>query len=125
MCPDSIVIFGLGYAVETLSAVGWLAGREIHYWGDIDTHGFCMLDRLRASFPLAQSFLMDRETLFTHQHLWVREENPHSGELLRLTPAERAVYEALRGARLEQERIPYGWVMKALAAACGLPLPRL
>ena len=78
-----------------------------------------MLDRLRAIFPHVQSLLMDRETLLAHRRLWVREENPHAGALVHLTSAERSVYEGLKGARLEQERIPYGWVMKALAAACG------
>ena len=44
----------------------WLKGRPLHYWGDIDTHGFAMLDRVRAIFPAAESFLMDRETLCAH-----------------------------------------------------------
>ena len=33
---------------------------------DIDTHGFAILDPLRANFPQAQSFLMDRDTLPAH-----------------------------------------------------------
>lgn len=112
--PDSIVIFGLGYGVEILAAIEWLAGREVHYWGDIDTYGFHILNGLRACFPAAQSLLMDRVTLFEHRSLWVREEKPYQGELARLTADERAVYETLDRVRLEQERIPYGWVMKAL-----------
>lgn len=112
--PDSIVIFGLGYGVEILSAIPWLAGRDLRYWGDIDTYGFHILDRLRATFPCTQSFLMDRATLLEHKALWVREENPYTGELVRLTASERAVYDALQGLRLEQERIPYGWLLNAL-----------
>ena len=46
------------------------AARAVHYWGDIDTHGFAILDQLRAHFPQAQSFLMDRGTLVEHQALW-------------------------------------------------------
>jgi hypothetical protein len=124
--PGSLVIFGLGYGLDRLSEVRWLHDRGLHYWGDIDTYGFHILDRLRVRFPAAQSFLMDRETLLEHAPLWVRESNPYDGELPRLTSAERALYDDLRhnrlgeSVRLEQERIPYGWLQRALAsqAAC-------
>ena len=118
--PGSLVIFGLGYGLDRLSAVRWLHRRALHYWGDIDTYGFHILDRLRALFPDAQSFLMDRETLLEHAPLWVREGNPYDGELARLNSAERALYDDLRHnrlgerVRLEQERIPYGWLERAL-----------
>ena len=49
--PDAAVIFGLGYGLERLAEVRWLRGKAIYYWGDIDTHGFAILDRLRAMFP--------------------------------------------------------------------------
>jgi hypothetical protein len=116
----SLVIFGLGYGLDRLSDVRWLHGRALHYWGDIDTYGFHILDRLRARFPSAQSFLMDRETLLQHAGLWVRESDPYDGELLRLTSIERALYDDLRyqrlgeRVRLEQERISYGWLRQAL-----------
>lgn len=73
------MLFKLGYALDLLSGIGWLADRQIQYWGDIDTHGFAMLDRLRAGFPQAQSLLMDRATLLDHQCLWRREEAPYTG----------------------------------------------
>ena len=117
LMPESIVIFGLGYGVEILSAISWLAERDLHYWGDIDTYGFHMLDRLRASFPAARSFLMDRETFLAHGSLWVPEENPYRGQLVRLTPDERAAFDELHGMRLEQERIPYSRVVDALSRA--------
>jgi len=37
----------------------WLARSRILYWGDIDTHGFFILNRLRGIFPHAESFLMN------------------------------------------------------------------
>ena len=120
--PGSLVIFGLGYGLDRLSEVRWLHKRTLHYWGDIDTYGFHILDRLRVLFPAAQSFLMDRETLLEHAPLWVRESNPYDGELPRLTAAERALYDDLRHhrlgerVRLEQERIPYGWLQRALGS---------
>jgi hypothetical protein len=119
--PESMVIFGLGYGLERLSEARWLADRALYYWGDIDTHGFRILDRLRAIFPGVRSFLMDRETLVRHRALWVRESNGYDGELARLTADERSVYDELRynrlgdQVRLEQERIPFGWVEGALS----------
>jgi len=121
--PDarrSVVIFGLGYGLERLSGVDWLREVRLHYWGDIDTYGFHILDRLRSWYPHAGSFLMDRDTLLAHREFWVREENPYKGELTRLTGEESALYEDLRahrygdGVRLEQERIGYRLVEQAL-----------
>ncbi len=119
--PGSLVIFGLAYGLDRLSEVRWLHRRALHYWGDIDTYGFHILDRLRVRFPAAQSFLMDRETLLQHAPLWVRESNPYEGELPRPTSAERALFDDLchnclgERVRLEQERIPFGWLQRALA----------
>jgi hypothetical protein len=118
--PGSLAIFGLGYGLERLSEAAWLGRRKLYYWGDIDTYGFHILDRVRVLFPEAASFLMDRETLLAHAGLWVRESDPYDGELPRLTPVEGALYDDLRWnrlgdrVRLEQERIPYGRVQRAL-----------
>ncbi len=117
---SGLVIFGLGYGIDLLSGVNWLKNVEIHYWGDIDTHGFAMLDRLRAMFPAARSLLMDRETFMGHRSLWVHETAPHDGPLARLTNAERALFEDLQfdrigdRIRLEQERISFGFLRQAL-----------
>lgn len=117
---EGIVVFGLGYGLELLSSATWMRDREVYYWGDIDTHGFAMLDRLRTIFPLARSLLMDRETLLTHRALWVREDVPFRGTLLRLEPDERELFAALahdrlgEGIRLEQERVSFGRVRQAL-----------
>ncbi len=117
--PGSIVIFGLGYGLDRLADAKWLHARELYYWGDIDTYGFHILDRLRALFPAANSLLMDRETLMKHRHLWVTESNPCTTDLTRLTPPELALYDELRynrlapQVRLEQERIPLSLVRQA------------
>lgn len=117
----SLVIFGLGYALDHLERIGWLSGQKLFYWGDIDTHGFAILDRLREIFPGVRSFLMDRGTLFAHRELWVQEGDPHKGVLTRLTDDERDLYMDLRedrhgkGVRLEQERIAFCRVLEALS----------
>ena len=46
-----ILLFGQGYALDRLGDIPWLHRCPLHYWGDIDTHGFAILDRLRAHFP--------------------------------------------------------------------------
>jgi hypothetical protein len=117
-CPRSLVIFGLGYGLARLAQVRWLADKQVWYWGDLDTHGFAILDRLRAQLPHARSFLMDRETLMLHASQWVHESAAVVTDLPRLHAAEAAVYDDLRanrlglGVRLEQERVAFAWVRR-------------
>ena len=118
--PDSLVVFGAGYGFEHLGAASWLADCDIHYWGDIDTHGFAILDQLRAHLPHARSLLMDRETLIEHRPLWGHEPKPHRRDLARLDGNEQDLYNDLRDnrlgeqLRLEQERVGYGWICARL-----------
>jgi hypothetical protein len=121
--PDveqSIVVFGMGKSLNLLRSAVWLQSREIYYWGDIDTHGFAMLDQLRAILPAARSLLMDRETLFAHRALWVCEDTPFRSDLPRLQADERELFDALvnnrfgEKVRLEQERVSFGLVQRAI-----------
>ncbi|MBV6486900.1 MAG: hypothetical protein GHHEDOFH_00837 [Pseudorhodoplanes sp.] len=118
--PDSMVVFGLGYGLDVLACADWLKRREVHYWGDIDTHGFAMLDRLRAQLPAARSLLMDRNTLMAHRDSWVAEEIPHRGTLTRLNADEHTLFRELQSnvlgdrIRLEQERVSFGLLKVAL-----------
>ena len=82
---DSIVIFGAGYGFENLAAASWLKKNKIYYWGDIDTHGFAILNQLRAIFPHTISFLMDQNILLKHRSLWGIEAQPETGNLDRLS----------------------------------------
>jgi hypothetical protein len=117
---NSLVVFGSGYGWEALAHARWLARCSIHYWGDIDTHGFAILDRLRGYFPHVASLLMDRATLMAHQAFWGHEDTPMTHDLPRLTPEERALFDDLRdnrirpGLRLEQEMIGFAFVEAAL-----------
>ena len=128
--PDSLLIFGAGYGFGALAQAQWLHTKAIHYWGDIDTHGFAILDQLREKFPHAESFLMDRATLLAHQLLWTEEPEPSLRDLSHLSADERALYHDLRWkrlgdddrqVRLEQERIQFGWVENALARVVPRP----
>ena len=118
--PHSMVIFGAGYGFEVLAGARWLQQREIYYWGDIDTHGFAILDQLRAQLPHVKSLLMDKATLLAHASQWGDEPQPLLRDLPRLTVEEHALFDELRdnrlrvGVRLEQERIGFGWLQQAL-----------
>jgi hypothetical protein len=119
---SGMVVLGGGYGIERLTGIGWLHDRDVAYWGDIDTHGFAILDRLRAALPAARSVMMDASTFQAHRHLWGNEDADKRfiGELTRLTAGERELFLALRDnvigerLRLEQERIAYAWVTSAI-----------
>lgn len=113
---NAIVIFGAGYGWDALARSHWLKNCPIHYWGDIDTHGFGILNQLRGQFDHVVSFLMDRATLDAHAAIWGSEDKPLRVDLHRLTPEECALYDDLRdnriraGLRLEQEYIGFHWL---------------
>ncbi len=119
--PRALVVFGLGYGLDSLKSAGWLDDTTIHYWGDIDSHGFAMLDQLRSYFPHTRSLLMDRATLLAHEALWGREPIPTRKPLARLSAGEQALYQDLcldhiaPSLRLEQERIGFTHVLEALS----------
>ena len=118
---DAIVVFGSGNEAPELLAETPAVGRaEVHYTGDIDTHGYAILDRFRARLPHTQSLLMDMQTLLTHRELWVTEKTQISRDLPHLTASEREVFDVLRTnqlgqhVRLEQERIAFEQVREAM-----------
>ncbi len=128
ICPKSIVVFGLGYGLGMLSDVDWLKEREIIYWGDIDTHGFAILSQIRSFLPQARSFLMDSDTFLRFRQLCVEEpeESRFTGKLSNLTQDESKFFDNLREGRLgfrprlEQERIPFGYICEKLTALVGI-----
>jgi hypothetical protein len=110
--PGAVVFMRLGYNVDVLARLPWLARARCMYWGDLDTHGFAILHRARSYIPELQSVLMDEETLLRHKALWVDEAAQHSAaELTLLTKDEQQLYRDLKqqrwgqNVRLEQERI--------------------
>jgi hypothetical protein len=120
--PESLVVFGLGYGVESLKEVPWLRARQVHYWGDIDTHGLAILSQLRGFLPEARPLLMDLATLQACRTAWVEEpaERRCATEPPNLDQAGRELYRILiedrlaPNLRLEQERVPFARVLQAL-----------
>ncbi|WP_051441773.1 Wadjet anti-phage system protein JetD domain-containing protein [Arthrobacter sp. H14] len=118
--PRTLAVFGAGYGFSAVDEAEWLRNCDVLYWGDLDTHGFRILDQLRSGHPHVHSILMDTETLLAHRNLWGQEPNPSRAILTRLAPEELTVYESLRNdsygpaVRLEQEHINWDWALERL-----------
>lgn len=131
---NSIAIFGSGYKVGLLSELPWLKDKDIIYWGDIDTHGFNILNSFREALNYSfkdshydaslkvRTMLMDMKTLNSNKHYIVQESESVSTFLATLKGKEYLCYEALinhsmgKQVRLEQELIPFDQVLAALKA---------
>ncbi len=121
----SMVIFGRGFAVAALAGVDWLHRRHVSYWGDIDTHGFAILDLLRSHISHVASIFMDRDTLMRHRDHWGTEPKPTNATLEHLTEEEAGLYSDLctgsirANLRLEQEFVDIRLVREVVARIAG------
>ena len=110
---DVLVVCGKGFAAESLRDVDWIGHIPIVYWGDIDTHGFAILNMVRTFAPQTRSVMMDASTLHRYLDLCVDEPSPTNAQLPNLTDAETEALALLaedgRHLRLEQERIEWLW----------------
>lgn len=125
--PEAVAVFNPGYSASVTARLPWLSGARVLYWGDIDTHGFGILNRFRAHCPHTESVLMDSRTLADFRHLAGTEPVPlrvapeHLGTL---TAGEREMAAQLHASgfpRLEQERIEWSYVLTAIDAAAARP----
>jgi len=121
--PDmagSIAMFGRGYGTDFLGDGRWLVGLDVFYWGDIDTHGFAILDQFRQVLPGLQSLFMDESTLLQNRDRWVSEPRPTRRILENLTAEEADLYQGLvddrwgSAVRLEQELIEFSVIQRSL-----------
>lgn len=114
----AVVLDGGGQRVDLVARLPWV--REVTYWGDLDSHGFAILHRLRSHDVAATSALMDAKTLLAHRDLWGTDDSPNVGVLPSLTPDEKATLRLLGSSgnvRLEQERIPWEYALTRLGVA--------
>ena len=117
--PGGVAVQGSGDAAALLADAPWLAASRILYWGDLDVRGIAILARLRCAYPHIVSLLMDEATFSTWRHLAVAHDSSDQSPPVGLHPDEQRTLERLRAARLrlEQERIPFEIVIKALRLA--------
>lgn len=115
-----IVLWGKGYDANEPASLAWLKSVPVGYWGDIDTHGFAILNRVRSHLPQTTSFLMDRDTLLKHEERWSRETTPTTAALDELDRSDAELYANLvtdsfgTSVRLEQELIDWDWAIARL-----------
>ena len=125
---DAVAVFNPGYSASVAARLPWLSGARVLYWGDIDTHGFGILNRFRTHCPHTESVLMDSRTLIDFQHLAGTEPAPlrvAPEHLEILTAGEREMAAQLHASgfpRLEQERIEWSYVLTAIDATAARSL---
>ncbi|MDP9821357.1 Wadjet anti-phage system protein JetD domain-containing protein [Nocardioides massiliensis] len=128
--PGGIAVEGDGFGGKTAAAFPWLTSApHLYYWGDIDAHGYEILNGWRADGVPVTSILMDPDTYETYEPFGTNTDK--NNQPLRpgvpkalpcLTPDERAVYERVLDAahtghrRIEQERIPLAVAHAAVKA---------
>lgn len=116
---SGVAVFGGGNAIPLLAGAAWLSESRIHYWGDMDQHGFAILGQMRTIFPNTQSLLMDAASLAEWRKLAGADPTPMLGvSTAALTLEERVALKQITDnrLRLEQERIPFPAVLAALRA---------
>lgn len=118
---------GGGFNVSYLKNVQWLKNKSIHYWGDIDEHGFQMLHQIRSYFPQTNSIMMDADTFEKFRDLAGVGERNKTVTLNNLDKYEEALYQLLKGSaeknRLEQEKIPQYYVEEQISKQIGTGTP--
>lgn len=116
-----IAVHGGGYAVSDLASIGWLARIPVLYWGDLDSHGFAILNQWRHHHEDTRSLMMDGRTLALHRDLCVPEPTSSKTALDRLTNDEQAALRELFAGeaplRLEQERIEWSYAVEQFETA--------
>lgn len=108
--PDTLAVLGSGLDLQWLASAH-LAGKQIAYWGDMDTWGLLMLARARTHQPAVEALLMGRELFKQHSSVSAVVEPTKALESVPtgLLADEADLYRHLlaqeRG-RLEQEYLP-------------------
>ncbi len=117
---NTIAIAGGGKNISWMKA-GWLADKNVGYWGDIDSEGLAILSDARSKLSSIIPLMMDESTVKTFAERMVPEPNSVSREPVALTEQELALFKRLRAAdyadkRLEQERLPKEYIEQNISA---------
>jgi len=121
--PGTIAVLGSGLDLQWL-ATAQLAGKQIAYWGDMDTWGLLMLARARLHQPTLEALLMER-ALFDQYSVGNAVAEPTKAQLTApegLRADEADFYRYLLGqrrGRLEQEYLPRAHVELAIGEWVG------
>ena len=117
---NTIAVSGGGKNVSWMKA-GWLADKNVGYWGDIDSEGLAILSDARSKLSSIASLMMDAQTVKAFEERMVPEPDSVSKDPVSLTEKELALFKGLRAdqyadKRLEQERLPMEYVAQHIDA---------
>jgi len=129
--PSGIAVEGDGFGGKTAANFAWLTGApRLYYWGDIDAHGYEILNGYRADGLPVTSILMDQGTYDAYERFGTDTDKNNAPlrpgtpkPLDELHPHERAVYHRILDPghtghrRIEQERIPLDVALAAVSEA--------
>ncbi|MGB5680024.1 MAG: Wadjet anti-phage system protein JetD domain-containing protein, partial [Gammaproteobacteria bacterium] len=115
---DTIAVFGGGANVSWLDAE-WLHGKNVAYWGDIDTWGFSILSDARRYLSDLKALMMDKQTFIKFRQRAIEEPSPVEQLPPNLFAEEIELFDALqqgdyRHSRLEQERLSSDYIANQL-----------
>jgi len=119
--PHTLAIYGEGRAGQTLSGVTWLGEVRLFYWGDMDPHGYGILNGLRRTYPNCRSILMGADALDQYWALWSEASVIAKPDYSLLTESEREAAERTNSncKGVEQEKIPSGEVSNLIVSSVG------
>ncbi len=110
---NSISIWsGGGFSISLIQNIEWIKDKTIFYWGDLDEHGFEILNQFKTFFPKTRSILMEKSLLTQHKIYITEGKQSKAVQLPALDSNETEVFELIRESniRLEQEKIPQDFV---------------
>lgn len=114
-----VLAWGAGYRAGEIVESPYFRRVPLVYWGDLDTDGYAILDRVRGVIPEVQSVLMDGDTVARWRHLGVADRDFRARRYDRLHDTELDGLESLiQGGhlRIEQERIRFDVAVAAVDA---------
>lgn len=104
----TLILWGNGkMASSAVEPLEWLDDVEFFYWGDCDSSGFLILDRVRAQRPGTISLMMDLETVTNHDGPISQDDAVETAKVPELFKIERDARELLlaKTQRIEQEHL--------------------
>lgn len=113
----ALVLFSKGHAVTQLFNIPLLGRTKLVYWGDLDEHGFIMLNSFRKNYNHAKSIFMDQNTVEYHRsEMLTQPEKYKIRSLEYLSIDENEAFQTLLSinGRIEQEKLNQRFIFRKL-----------
>lgn len=113
----ALVLFSKGHAVTQLFNIPLFARTKLFYWGDLDEHGFIMLNTFRRNYNHAKGIFMDQNTVEYHRsEILTQPEKYKIRSLEYLSIDENEAFQTLLSinGRIEQEKLNQRFIFRKL-----------